>query len=63
MFATTPKTQSLLIVPFGTIRKEVLVFLQNELIRTFGFDVRIAREEPIPLNKDTGKAKRLKGKG
>ena len=48
MFATTPKTQSLLIVPFGTIRKEVLVFLQNELIRTFGFDVRIAREEPIP---------------
>jgi len=48
MFATTPKTQSLLIVPFGTIRKEVLVFLQNELIRTFGFDVRIASEEPIP---------------
>ena len=48
MFATTPKTQSLLIVPFGTIRKEVLVFLQNELIRTFGFDIRIAREEPIP---------------
>jgi archaemetzincin len=48
MFATTPKTQSLLIVPFGTIRKEVLVFLQNELIRIFGFDVRIAREEPIP---------------
>lgn len=48
MFATTPKTQSLLIVPFGTIRKEVLVFLQNELIRTFGFDVRIAREEHIP---------------
>ena len=48
MFATTPKTQSLLIVPFGNIRKEVLVFLQNELIRTFGFDIRIAREEPIP---------------
>ena len=48
MFATTPKTQSLLIVPFDSIRKEVLVFLQNELIRTFGFDVRIAREEPIP---------------
>ncbi len=48
MFATTPKTQSLLIVPFGAIRKEVLVFLQNELIRTFGFDVRIAREEPVP---------------
>ena len=48
MFATTPKTKSLLIVPFGTIQKEVLVFLQDELIRTFGFDVRIAREEPIP---------------
>ena len=48
MFATTPKTQSLLIVPSGTIRKEVLVFLQNELIRIFGFDVRMAREEPIP---------------
>lgn len=48
MFATTPKTQSLLIVPFDSIREEVLVFLQNELIRTFGFDVRIAREEPIP---------------
>ncbi len=48
MFATTPKTQSLLIVPFDSIRKEVLVFLQNELIRTFGFDVRIAREEHIP---------------
>ena len=48
MFATTPKTQSLLIVPFDSIRKEVLVFLQNELIRTFGFDIRIAREEPIP---------------
>ena len=48
MFATTPKTQSLLIVPFGTIRKEVLVFLQNELIRIFGFDVRIAKEEPVP---------------
>ena len=48
MCATTPKTQSLLIVPFGTIRKEVLVFLQNELIRTLGFDVRIAREEHIP---------------
>ena len=48
MFATTPKTQSLLIVPFGTIRKEILVFLQNELIRIFGLDVRIASEEPIP---------------
>jgi len=48
MFATTPKTQSLLIVPFGAIRKEVLVFLQNELIHTFSFDVRIAREEHIP---------------
>ncbi len=48
MFATTLKTQSLLIVPFGAIRKEVLVFLQSELIRTFGFDARIAREEPIP---------------
>ena len=48
MFATTPKTQSLLIVPSGTIQKEVLVFLQNELIRIFGFDVRMAREEPIP---------------
>ena len=48
MVTTPPKTQPFLIVPFGTIRKEVLVFLQNELSRTFGFDVRIAREEPIP---------------
>ena len=48
MFATTPKTQLLLIVPFCTIRKEILVFLQNELIRTFGLDVRIASKEPIP---------------
>jgi|GEM_PF-6980766 len=46
MFAAAPKTQLLLIVPFGTIRKEVLVSLQNELIRTFGFDVRIARDNP-----------------
>ena len=40
--------QSLLIVPLGSIQKEVLVFLQNELIRIFGFDIEIAREEPIP---------------
>ena len=48
MFATTPKTQSLLIVPFGTIQKDILVFLQNELTRTFDFDVKIASEEPVP---------------
>ncbi len=48
MFATTPKTQSLLIVPFDSIRKDVLVFLQNELTRMFGIDVKIAREEHIP---------------
>ncbi len=48
MFATTHKTQSLLIVPFDSIRKDVLVFLQNELTRMFGIDVKIASEEPIP---------------
>ncbi|MFO0793415.1 MAG: archaemetzincin family Zn-dependent metalloprotease [Candidatus Brocadiaceae bacterium] len=41
-------TRRLLIVPFASIRKEVLVFLQNELIHIFGFDVKVTRDEPIP---------------
>ena len=41
-------TRRLLIVPFASIQKEVLVFLQNELIHIFDFDVIIARKESIP---------------
>lgn len=37
-----------MIVPFGSIPKEVLDFLQIELARRFGSDVRIAGTEPLP---------------
>src|SRR5574337_338076 len=45
-------TRRLLIVPFASIRKEVLVFLQNELIHIFGFDVKVTRQEFYSLPKN-----------
>jgi len=42
------RTELLLIAPFGSIPKEVLDFLQIELARRFGSDVRIAETEPVP---------------
>lgn len=43
-----PKTQSLSIVPFGQIQKEVLDYLQTELTRRLGLDVHISKAQPIP---------------
>ena len=42
------KKEQLLIVPFGLIPKEVLDFLQVELARRLGFDVRINKAETVP---------------
>lgn len=42
------KTETLLIAPFGLIPGEILEYLRMELTRTFGFDVKIARTEPVP---------------
>lgn len=44
----TPKREQLYIVPFGLIQKEVSVFLQCELTRRLGFDVKIHEAEPVP---------------
>lgn len=41
-------TELLLIVPFGSIPGEILEYLHIELTRTFGFDVKIAKTEPVP---------------
>ncbi|MHC4322077.1 MAG: archaemetzincin family Zn-dependent metalloprotease [Planctomycetota bacterium] len=49
-FAEAFKTQPLLIVPFGSVRKEILDFLQIELARRLGILVRVAGIKPIPKN-------------
>ena len=42
------KIEQLLIVPFGSIQREVLDFLQGELARRFSFNVKVTGAEPIP---------------
>ena len=45
---TTMATQSLFIIPFGQIQREILEFLRIELSQIFSLDVKIAKTEPIP---------------
>ena len=40
--------QSLIIIPFGQIQREILEFLRIELSQIFSLDVKIAKTEPIP---------------
>ena len=41
-------TQSLFIIPFGQIQREILEFLRIELSQIFSLDVKIAKTEHIP---------------
>jgi len=41
-------TQSLIIIPFGQIQREILEFLRIELSQIFSLDVTIAKSESIP---------------
>ncbi|MBI2472521.1 MAG: archaemetzincin family Zn-dependent metalloprotease [Planctomycetes bacterium] len=41
-------TQSLIIIPFGQIQREILDFLRIELAQMFSLDVKIAKTEPTP---------------
>ncbi len=42
------KNQILSIVLFGSVRREIVKFLQTELNRTLGFVTNASREEPVP---------------
>lgn len=40
--------QSLIIIPFGQIQREILDFLRIELTQIFGFEAKISKAESIP---------------
>lgn len=42
------KNQTLSIVPFGAVQREIVKFIQTELNHTLGFVTKTLREEPVP---------------